>query len=243
MGWSIGYRLPHESDLIDEVLLAAGKALYLANRFEGKCSYVLRMASLSDLLEADPVLSLEEAACRLPADTMLGRTLRDLGSRTDMGLTQDMLAALTQARLARNYLAHEGAASVGDLYSYDVQRMLDALRELRARVRELAEGDNLVSAWVHQIEEPREQTPLLARAYSELVDDWVFGHMPSKWLDVNWRCDHSPPKTLRERVMAVASYQPWYSRKDGHLHDTEAAARRRQLIEQKHYLPLAENGQ
>lgn len=243
MGWSIGYRLPHESDLIDEILLAAGKALYLTNRFEGKCSYVLRVANLSDLLEADPVLSLEEAASRLPADIMLGRTLGDLGSRTDMGLTQDMLAALTRARLARNYIAHEGAASLGDLYSYNVQRMLDALRILRDRVRELAEGDNLVSAWVYQIEEPREPAPLLVGAYSELVDDWVFGHMPAKWLDVNWRCDRNPPKTLRERMMAAASYQPWYSREDRRLHDTEEAARRRQLIEQKHYVSLTEKNQ
>jgi hypothetical protein len=240
MGWSVGYRPPRESDLIDEILLAAGKALYLANRFEEKCSYVLRMANLVDLLESDPVLTLEEAASRLPAGHMLGRTVRDLASRTDMGMTQDMVAALTNARLARNYIAHEGAASLGDPHSYNVQRMLDALRALRPRVRDLAEGDNLVSLWVYKIGEPREPTPLLAGAYLELVDDWLFGHMPPKWLDVNWRCDRKPPKTLREHMMAAASYQPWYSWKDERLHDAEEASRRRQLIERKLYSPSAE---
>src|SRR5450755_1710041 len=159
MGWSIGYRLPYESDLIDEILLAAGKALYLANRFEANCAYVLRIANLVDVIKGDPVLSLEEAASRLATDQALGRTLRDLSSRTDMGMTRDQSTTLTQARLARNYLAHEGAAALGDLYSYNVQKMLDALRALQASVRDLAEGDNLVSELVFQIEEPREPTP------------------------------------------------------------------------------------
>ena len=194
MGWPVGYRLPPESDLIDQILLAAGKALYLANRFEVNCSYILRIANLADIVQADPVLSLEEALSRLPADQMLGRTLRDLSSRTDLGMTQDKSTALTQARLARNYVAHEGAAAFGDLYSYNVQGMLDALRALRAKVRDLAQGDNLVSAWVFQIEKPREPIPLILHAYLDLVDDWLFGHMPANWLDVNWQCDHEPPR-------------------------------------------------
>jgi hypothetical protein len=231
MGWSIGYRLPYESDLIDEILLATGKALYLANRFEAKCSYVLRIANLVDVIKGDPVLSLEDAVSRLSADQMLGRTLRDLSSRADMGMTPDKSAKLTRARLARNYIGHKGAAALGDLYGYNVQEMLDALRALQANVRDLAAGDNLVSEWIFQIEEPREPTPSVREAYLELVDDWIFGHMPENWLDVNWRRDHQPPRTLKEAVTAAASYQPWYSRDDSFLHDADEAARRRQLIE------------
>jgi hypothetical protein len=145
MGWSVGWALPPEADLIDEILLAAGKALYLANRFEAKCSLVLRTANLVDVIKTDPVASLEDIASRLPAGQMLGGTLSDLQTRTDMGVTPEVHAALTRARLARNYIAHEGAAALGDLYGYGVQYMLDALRVLRSNVADLAEADNIVS--------------------------------------------------------------------------------------------------
>jgi hypothetical protein len=177
------------------------------------------------------VLSLEEAASRLAPDQMLGRTLRDLSSKADMGMTPDKSARLTRARLARNYIAHKGAAAVGDLYGYNVQKMLDALRALQSNVRDLAAGDNLVSEWIFQIEEPREQAPSVREAYLELVDDWIFGHMPENWLNVNWRAEHQPPRTLRDAIAAATAYRPWYSRDDSFLHDADEAARRRQLIE------------
>lgn len=74
MDWSVGWEVPPEADLIDEILLAAGKALYVANRFEAKCSFVLTTANFVDLIEADPVASLEEIASRIPAEQMLGGT-------------------------------------------------------------------------------------------------------------------------------------------------------------------------
>jgi hypothetical protein len=230
MGWSVGWAVPPEADLIDEILLAAGKALYLANRFEAKCSLVLTTANLTDLIKTDPVATLEHIASRLPADQMLGGTLRDLLTRTDMGVTPAVSAGLTRARLARNYIAHEGAAALGELYGYDVQHMLDALRVLRSNVGDLAEADNIVSRWVFSIEEPREPTPSINRSYPELVDDWIFGHMPAAWLDHNWRSDRKSPRTVVDAVARARSYEPFYSRVDRCLHDKAEAARRRREI-------------
>jgi hypothetical protein len=62
MDTSVGYRPAPESDLIDEILLAAGKALYLANQFESKCKFVLSVADAEETLKDDPVLSLGELA-------------------------------------------------------------------------------------------------------------------------------------------------------------------------------------
>jgi len=77
MGWSVGCRPLPESDLIDEILLAAGKALHLANMFESKCSFVLRIANLVvDIIEHDPVIALGQAAALLPGDKTLGKPLR-----------------------------------------------------------------------------------------------------------------------------------------------------------------------
>jgi hypothetical protein len=210
VGWSVGYQPPPESDLIDEILLAAGKALYLANRFESNCQHVLGIANLVDLIK-DPVTSLEEVAAKLPEDKMLGPTLQGLFSHADMGIRPDEATALTKAKEARNYIAHEGAAAIGELSSYSVRGKLDALRALRAKVIDLANGDNIVSAWVYEIDE-REPPPPIIDDYTDLVDDWIFGHLPREWLDPDWRPDHRPPKTLIEAIAAAKSYKPWYSR-------------------------------
>lgn len=228
MGWSVGYRLPYESDLIDEILLANGKSLYLANRFEGNCRYVLRVAKFADAIKADPVLSLEEVAAALSADKMLGPTLRELSSRADIAISPEQVAMLGQARNARNYVAHESATALGEIYSRDVQNMINSLRELRSRVRQLAAGDNLVATWVFQIEEPREPLPSVHRAYLELIDDWIFGHMPSNWLDVNWQCEYRPPRGVKA-ALGLGPYKAWYSRDDEQLHDAESAQRRHQI--------------
>lgn len=217
MGWSVGYRPPAEADLIDEILLAAGKALYLANVFEAKCKAVLRAADFVQIAEADPVQSLEEVAARLPRPKMLDATLRDLSSRLGIDMSGQQSSALTKARLARNYIAHEGAAAIGDLGSYNVPGMLGALRRLRAAVADLANGDNIVSAWVYQIEEPREPLPSIPADYLALVDRWVFGHVPPEWLDTSSEPDHQRPRTVR----AALSYTPWYTRPDRHPLDAD----------------------
>jgi hypothetical protein len=210
VGWSVGYKPPPESDLIDEILLAAGKALYLANRFESNCRHVLGIANLVDLIK-DPVTSLEEVAAKLPKEKMLGPTLQGLLSHADMSIRPDEAAALTKAKEARNYIAHKGAAAIGELSSYSVQRKLDALRALRANVIDLANGDNIVSAWVYEIDE-REPAPAIVDYYTDLVDDWIFGHLPREWLDPDWRPGHRAPETLIEAIAAAKSYKPWYSR-------------------------------
>lgn len=206
MGWSVNYRLPPESDLIDEILLAAGKALYLANRFESKCSYVLRIANFVDIAQNDPVATVEQIAALLPDDKMLGKTLRELFALTDMNAREEQVTLLEEARKARNYIAHEGAGAIGDLSSYSVQHKIDALRKLFAKVLDLARGDNIVSTWVFQIEEPRGPLPP-SSDYPDVVTNWVFGHIPHEWLNSDWEPDHQPPRT----IVAAMSYEPWYS--------------------------------
>jgi hypothetical protein len=208
VGWSVGYKSPPESDLIDEILFAAGKALYVANSFESKCRFVLQAVNFVDLIKDDPVIALEEVAARLPGDKWLGPTLLDLFSHTAITITDEERTALTKAKDARNYLAHEAAGNVGNTDPYSVRAKIDALRRLHHAVTDLANGDNIVSAWVYQIEEPREPMPSIIDIYPDLVDGWVFGHLPREWLDPGWQPDHQRPKT----VIAAVSYKPWYSR-------------------------------
>jgi hypothetical protein len=76
--WTVGWGVEPEGDLIAEILLAAGKVLYIANRFEGKCRGTLRTAHLWDMIDTDPVATVADIAARMPADRLLGPTLTGL---------------------------------------------------------------------------------------------------------------------------------------------------------------------
>lgn len=204
-----GYRPPPESDLIDEILLAAGKALYLANKFEEKCKIVLKVAYAEEALKADPVILLEELSAKIPPDKMLGKTLKGLAT-VPPGMRDHESDALEKARAARNDIAHEGAGAIGELWSYGGIHMLAALRKLHAQVMDLANGDYVVSAWVRQIEDRREARFSSKEKHLEWVEYWVFGHIPQEWLDPDWKPDHRPPRTITEHL----AYRPWYSKAD-----------------------------
>ncbi|MFI9276048.1 hypothetical protein ACIGXM_36005 [Kitasatospora sp. NPDC052896] len=175
MGWSLGYLKPREPELLDALFMSAGRALYLANAFESKCKYLLRIGNLMDAFEADPVVALQDAITALPADKMLGPTLRDLGDHLSWARSWDT-DVLDKARKARNFIAHEGA-DVGYICYADVRQILARASRLRDAVTDLIRGDNIVSLWVFGTEEPHKPPPThLIDAYPAMVEDWVFGH-------------------------------------------------------------------
>lgn len=175
MGWSLSYLKPREPRSLDALFLSAGRALHLANAFESKCQYVLRMANLAEAAQADPVLGLQEMINGLPPDKMLGGTLRDLAN-TSLGSRTSDFDALDGARKARNFIAHEGA-SVGSISAVSQGDILEHAARLRAAVADLALGDNVVSQWCFHLDEPKDSLPrMLIDAYPTMVDGWVFGH-------------------------------------------------------------------
>lgn len=191
MGWSLSYLSPRDPALLDAMFLSAGRALHLANAFELKCQYVLRIANLVEAVRGDPVLSLQQAIDAAPADKMLGGTLRDLANHL-LGVQSAGAAVLDKARQGRNFIAHEGA-SVGAIWTADRDRILGHAIRLRVAVTDLALGDNVISQWCHGIDEPSESPPtLLIDAYPKMVDDWVFGHFGGL-LDDQGACDEVEP--------------------------------------------------
>ncbi len=114
MPWSLDYGRPREPILLDEFFLAAGKALYIANGFEAKLRYVLRMAKLANRIKEDDDLDAWFAYMKTPTDPLLGRALVELTAFSLMSPVDIQL--LNKARDARNYIAHEGAF-VGPLSS------------------------------------------------------------------------------------------------------------------------------
>jgi hypothetical protein len=185
MGWSLSTHLQsEESELIDAVLLSAGKALHIANEFERKCACVLDIARLVGHLQEHQGETLMDAVDALTAVSkrkMLGGLLSELQQFPPL-MNPDEVAVLNDARNGRNFIAHEGAA-VGRLWNVKAARLIEHLSKLRQAVNSLAEGDNLVSRWVYEIEE-KELAPWgISKVYPQLVHDWVFGHVPFESLD------------------------------------------------------------
>jgi hypothetical protein len=172
VGWSLGYLPPKEPELLDAMFLAVGKALYLANAFEAKCRFVLRIAKLAQYRaesgDASAVMSLAQTL----KDGMLGRTINDLNAFPEITLAD--IALLEQAKDARNFIAHEGAG-FGYLSSISAQEVYEQVDRLRREVDKLVAGDNIVSRWVYEIEE-KEPAPLeIQKTYALRVRQWVFG--------------------------------------------------------------------
>lgn len=157
------------------MFLAVGRALHLANAYENKCQYVLRVGNMVTASQADPVLTLDELIASTPVDQMLGGTLHSLGNHP-MGVTMDM-DILHKAREARNFIAHEGA-SIGYIWYARPESILQHTVKLRTAVGDLAAGDNLISQWCHGLEEPHASQPTdWIAAYPDLVDRWVFADL------------------------------------------------------------------
>ncbi|AUI60399.1 hypothetical protein [Amycolatopsis sp. BJA-103] len=196
MSWSLSYQSARNPELTDALLLAAGKTLYLANAFEGKCKYVLKMFNFAETINADPVLTLEQVFASLPKDKMLGGTLQDI-MQLSIGNDSSTAALLDKARRARNFVAHEGAA-VGAIWLLRKQAVVQRASLLRSAVSDLAAGDNLVSSWCHEIDE-REPAPQGLKAdYPAMVDKWVFSSLDVALASVDLADDREP--TLREQL-------------------------------------------
>lgn len=174
MGWSLSLQQPLEPELCDAVLFAGGKALYIANAFEKKCQFVLRIANLESFILNKPQASLADAIAALAKDKMLHSTLVDLSKFPQVQPSD--LTALERAKDGRNFIAHEGAL-FGMIWEARRRDIEEHVEKLRNAVRGLAEGDNVVSGWVYQIEEKERPPVLFVSGYPEMLEAWVFNHI------------------------------------------------------------------
>lgn len=173
MGWSLDWRLSVlDPEAVDCAMLAAGKALYLANEFEAKCSYVLRIANLAAWVEGNPEAHLADALAAVAQDKLLNPTLQALASILET--REEEVALLNRARQARNFIAHHGG-QVGFVPSVDQRRVDEYLDRLRAAVRDLVDGDNVISRWVYEVEEKQTAPASMVAAYPSLAERWIFG--------------------------------------------------------------------
>jgi glycerophosphoryl diester phosphodiesterase len=170
MGWSLGYSVPEQPQLIDEFLLAVGKCLYLASAFEEKCKCVLRVAKIAATYEEHGDASAAMVLAKAMKDKYLAPTITDMRAF----FQAEDIAVLERAKDARNFIAHE-SANIGPLHDASAQHIHERLARLRTELEALAAGDNLVSAWVYEIEEKGPAPRGIKAAYPNWLKNWVFG--------------------------------------------------------------------
>ncbi|MGC4002420.1 MAG: hypothetical protein QM811_04465 [Pirellulales bacterium] len=171
MGWSLGYNTPIDSDLIDNYLLAVGKALFLATAYEHKCRFVLRIAKLANHYETTGDASATAALIGTIKDQLLCPTIKELSGLVKSSIDLDVLL---KAKDARNFIAHE-CADIGALWSVRPKHIHQHLDRLRQNVLELTAGDNIISKWVYEIEEKEAAPKGMISLYPQLVEKWIFG--------------------------------------------------------------------
>ncbi|GAA2497093.1 hypothetical protein [Terrabacter carboxydivorans] len=87
-------------------------------------------------------------------------------------LDADTSTLLGAAREARNFIAHEGGSF--SIHSPRTDQLVGHLENLRESVRDLAEGDNFISALQFELTEDAPFPTQLTSAYVDVVDAWVF---------------------------------------------------------------------
>lgn len=165
---------PVNNPRADDLLLVLGKVTRLGMEFEGKSKGILRFIRLANALRDAPELSFEEVVASLPRDMQLARTINAFPG---LGLaSKEDFVLLDSAREARNSIIHEGVHFPLHVRSPVIHdKLTNSLEVLRSNVRVLAAGDNLVSSWLHTIEDPDEGTPVFFMGgYVEAVERWIF---------------------------------------------------------------------
>jgi hypothetical protein len=175
VGWSLDYRFPEEPERVNKFFKSVGKALYVATAFEWKCRYVLRVAKAvhhyQETNDGAAMLALLQTA----KDKMLAPTLGEL-QRFPI-VEPDDVQVLERAKDARNFIAHEGAG-IGPVATASARTISEQTKRLRCEVANLVAGDNIVSAWIYEIEEKEGAPREIQRLYPGWVDRWVF---EDKW--------------------------------------------------------------
>jgi len=150
-----------------------GKSLFLAQHFELNCKDVFLWAGLAEAIKAEKIIDF--ADLKYYGDKLLnlflGTTIHQIGKI--MRITDMQLDILRKAKESRNYIAHNVIENLFFGYQND-QDMIEFLPDYYYIIRDLAEGDNLVSAWSYEIHEKEHAPRLFMERYVGKIVNWVF---------------------------------------------------------------------
>lgn len=172
MSWLIGWMPPKEPELLDHFFAVLGRALYTANAFEAKCTHILRLLRLVNLIEQGKDLNAALHLANTLKDKMLAGTISEI--KTSVKIEAADIELLEMAKDARNFIAHEGG-QIGYIFSADERAINEQLELLRLHVRTLAHGDNVASKWEYGMCEKEPPPYGTSELYPDALEDWIFG--------------------------------------------------------------------
>jgi len=174
MTWAISPFAIKEPLAVESLMLAFGKSLYLASEFESKCQFVLRILNVVEMFQTTTTGSAKAtfAAAAVAKDRLLAKTIEGMAKISVV--THEEIDALTKARIARNYIAHE-SGKVGSLHHLRAKHIAEAFAALRPAVIALAKGDNVISVWSLAIQEKQPAPEWMTQTYEARVLNWIFG--------------------------------------------------------------------
>ena len=185
----------------EDYLAALGRAIALGQNFENNCKFVF---GVHDLGEAFAAKKIDMKDWQAYGKKLMNRSLGGaLTGREKDRAFKKQVVVLEAARLARNYLAHEAAGpalyvppmggkhKLRDLLlkTVDRRKIEDERHEMvvsflhkklprfEKAVRDLAEGDNIVSKWSYIIQEKDAHMPSIAEHYVDDAVEWVLEPM------------------------------------------------------------------
>jgi len=173
VGWIIFDSRFEESDL----LLAAGKYLFVCQHFETTCKDIVMWLCLSKALNDSQFQFLSDEHKDYVEQLLglfLGQSIQRLRQVFGGGLKDENIAALRDAKDSRNFICHECLldlvyAPFGRQYQFDWDISLH-----RTNIARLAKGDYLVSRWAYEFHEKDSGAFMDQDSYVASIERWVF---------------------------------------------------------------------
>lgn len=157
----------------EEYLSAVGRALYLCRNFEINFKTTIVWMDIKTAMKAsEEPISKEALLNNYSAkfiNQMLGHSVRRL--KEQFYPTEETLEALNKAKDSRNVIVHDATAAIMNRQHATIK---EAGKQLYKHVVNVAEGDNIVSAWHYEILHKKRPMQTMTEDYVEQVVDWIF---------------------------------------------------------------------
>lgn len=151
----------------DELHSIIGRALIIATRFDSMC----KAAALHMGMTREPFPLFDEAGRSFFLKYFTEKYPTLSSSIRYLGLPEDIHAALKNANMARNFVAHEAALGLTQQSIFYDEEVL--IQELHSRISEIAYGDLLISCVVSVLSNMPLPNEIFLSSYVEKITNWV----------------------------------------------------------------------
>jgi hypothetical protein len=162
---------PRITSAEETYLTAIGRALVLAQEFEDFCKHVLIVVEVVRDIKSGKQVDFDYWAKHPEkfVEDSLGKAVRKFGHGNVYQFDLAKVDVLIKAKDARNFIAHEAVR-------FNVWRensFRKYLPEFKSKVRDLANGYNLVAGWAYSIEGKEPPPQKIAADFIEEAVQWV----------------------------------------------------------------------